>query len=64
MQRGLGNLAPTEVDVKYWLKALQEGSVNIASDGSVTKGKGYYALLLKQRIDNSNFKVLATVTRN
>eukprot|EP00957_Ditylum_brightwellii_P041629 3153032-Ditylum_brightwellii.AAC.1 len=43
----MGNLAPTEVDVEYWLNTLQEGSVNIASDGSVAKRKGYYALLLK-----------------
>ena len=49
MKRGLGNLDPTEVDVEYWLNALQEGSVNIASDGSVAKGKGYYALLLKMK---------------
>eukprot|EP00957_Ditylum_brightwellii_P171474 13053989-Ditylum_brightwellii.AAC.1 len=49
MKRGLGNLNPTEVDVEYWLNALQEGSVNIVSDGSVTKGKEYYALLLKKK---------------
>eukprot|EP00957_Ditylum_brightwellii_P027297 2063707-Ditylum_brightwellii.AAC.1 len=49
MKRGLGNLDPTEVDVEYWLNALQEGYVNIALDGSVAKGKGYYALLLKAK---------------
>eukprot|EP00957_Ditylum_brightwellii_P059630 4526617-Ditylum_brightwellii.AAC.1 len=49
MKRGLGNLDPTAIDVEYWHNALQEGSVNIASDGSVAKGKGYYALLLKSK---------------
>eukprot|EP00957_Ditylum_brightwellii_P182471 13900209-Ditylum_brightwellii.AAC.1 len=49
MKRGLGNLGPTAIDVKYWHNALQEGSVNIALDRSVAKGKGYYALLRKSR---------------
>eukprot|EP00957_Ditylum_brightwellii_P044719 3390777-Ditylum_brightwellii.AAC.1 len=58
MKRRLGNLDPTVVDVKCWLNALQEGSVNIAPDGSVAKGNGYYALLLKSKDRQLQFQGL------
>eukprot|EP00957_Ditylum_brightwellii_P014265 1073945-Ditylum_brightwellii.AAC.1 len=46
IKRTLGNLKTQEVDVEYWLQALQENSVNIASDGSVIGKMGSYAVIL------------------
>eukprot|EP00957_Ditylum_brightwellii_P176941 13478026-Ditylum_brightwellii.AAC.2 len=42
----LGNLKTQEVDVEYWLQALQENKVTIASDGSVKGKMGSYAAIL------------------
>eukprot|EP00957_Ditylum_brightwellii_P150993 11497553-Ditylum_brightwellii.AAC.1 len=42
----LGNLKTQEVDVEYWLQALQENKVTIASDDSVKEKMGSYAVIL------------------
>eukprot|EP00957_Ditylum_brightwellii_P026867 2031263-Ditylum_brightwellii.AAC.1 len=46
IKRTLGNLKTQEVDVDYWLQALQENKVTIASDGSVIRKRGLYAIIL------------------
>eukprot|EP00957_Ditylum_brightwellii_P160789 12241411-Ditylum_brightwellii.AAC.1 len=43
----LGNLAEQEVDVYFWIAALQSGIVVAASDSSVKDGKGTYAVIFK-----------------
>eukprot|EP00957_Ditylum_brightwellii_P151038 11501029-Ditylum_brightwellii.AAC.1 len=43
----LGNLAEQEVDVDFWIVALQSGIVVAASDSSVKDGKGMYAVIFK-----------------
>eukprot|EP00957_Ditylum_brightwellii_P206565 15349026-Ditylum_brightwellii.AAC.1 len=47
IQRLLGNLADQEVDVDFWIAALQSGIVVAASDGLVKDGKGTYAVIFK-----------------
>eukprot|EP00957_Ditylum_brightwellii_P103109 7858348-Ditylum_brightwellii.AAC.1 len=42
----LGNLKTQDVDAEYWLQALQENEVTIASDGSVKRKRGSYAVIL------------------
>eukprot|EP00957_Ditylum_brightwellii_P031090 2355125-Ditylum_brightwellii.AAC.1 len=39
----LGTLQAAEVDIEYWIDALNKGLVTIAMDGSVANWKGYYA---------------------
>eukprot|EP00957_Ditylum_brightwellii_P024813 1875125-Ditylum_brightwellii.AAC.1 len=46
IKRTLGNLKIQEVDVEYWLQALQENKVKIAYDGSVIGKMGLYAVIL------------------
>eukprot|EP00957_Ditylum_brightwellii_P092879 7071039-Ditylum_brightwellii.AAC.1 len=38
-----GTLQASEVDVDYWIGALNNGSATIATDGSVADQKGYFA---------------------
>eukprot|EP00957_Ditylum_brightwellii_P058707 4452041-Ditylum_brightwellii.AAC.1 len=42
----LGNLIAAEVDVDYWIQALNCGIVTIAADGSVAAQRGYFATVL------------------
>eukprot|EP00957_Ditylum_brightwellii_P119645 9128541-Ditylum_brightwellii.AAC.1 len=42
----LGNLKSAEVDVDYWIDALNHGNVTIATDGSVAAQRGYFAMVL------------------
>eukprot|EP00957_Ditylum_brightwellii_P032147 2437621-Ditylum_brightwellii.AAC.1 len=46
IKRTLGNLNTQAVDVEYWLQALQENKVTIASDGSIKEKMGLYAVIL------------------
>eukprot|EP00957_Ditylum_brightwellii_P194408 14805739-Ditylum_brightwellii.AAC.1 len=43
VKRLLGNLQTEDVDVGYWIEAINLGLVTIAIDGSVTDQKGYFA---------------------
>eukprot|EP00957_Ditylum_brightwellii_P209719 15362919-Ditylum_brightwellii.AAC.1 len=45
IQQLLGNLRDKDVDVKFWITALQSGIVVTASDGSVKDGQGTYAVI-------------------
>eukprot|EP00957_Ditylum_brightwellii_P035231 2671668-Ditylum_brightwellii.AAC.1 len=42
----LGNLKSAEVDVDYWIDALNCSNVTIATDGSVMAQRGYFATVL------------------
>eukprot|EP00957_Ditylum_brightwellii_P061917 4698849-Ditylum_brightwellii.AAC.1 len=42
----LGSLKAAEVDVDYWIHALNCGNVTIAMDGSVAAQRGYFATVL------------------
>eukprot|EP00957_Ditylum_brightwellii_P035230 2671667-Ditylum_brightwellii.AAC.1 len=42
----LGNLKSAEVDVDYWIDALNHGNVMIATDGSVAAQRGYFTTVL------------------
>eukprot|EP00957_Ditylum_brightwellii_P020968 1580506-Ditylum_brightwellii.AAC.1 len=42
----LGNLKAAEVDVDYWIQALNCGNVTIATDGLVAAQRGYFATVL------------------
>eukprot|EP00957_Ditylum_brightwellii_P159058 12105729-Ditylum_brightwellii.AAC.1 len=39
----LGNLKSAEVDVDYWINALNRGDVTIATDGLVAAQRDYFA---------------------
>eukprot|EP00957_Ditylum_brightwellii_P065527 4970613-Ditylum_brightwellii.AAC.1 len=41
----LGTLQAENVDPEYWVQALNEGQVTIATDGSVTHEKGYFVVM-------------------
>eukprot|EP00957_Ditylum_brightwellii_P126124 9614785-Ditylum_brightwellii.AAC.1 len=40
----LGNLHTDGVDPEYWIQAISDGNVTIATDGSVAQKKGYFAV--------------------
>eukprot|EP00957_Ditylum_brightwellii_P199357 15195621-Ditylum_brightwellii.AAC.1 len=40
----LGNLHTDDVDLEYWIQAISNGKVTIATDGSVAQKKGYFAV--------------------
>eukprot|EP00957_Ditylum_brightwellii_P081974 6233655-Ditylum_brightwellii.AAC.2 len=42
----LSNINTQAVDIEYWLQALQENKVTIASDGSVKEKMGLYGVIL------------------
>eukprot|EP00957_Ditylum_brightwellii_P046261 3510357-Ditylum_brightwellii.AAC.2 len=42
----LDNLDAAQVNVEYWIDALNRGLVTIATDGSILNKKGYFATLL------------------
>eukprot|EP00957_Ditylum_brightwellii_P191886 14607648-Ditylum_brightwellii.AAC.1 len=46
-QRLLGNLAQQGIDKEFWISALQAGTVEVVSDGSVKGGSGTYAVVFK-----------------
>eukprot|EP00957_Ditylum_brightwellii_P126698 9657167-Ditylum_brightwellii.AAC.1 len=46
VQRLLGNLDTAQVNMDYWIDALNRGIVTIATDGSVLNKKGYFATVL------------------
>eukprot|EP00957_Ditylum_brightwellii_P010607 803262-Ditylum_brightwellii.AAC.1 len=46
VQRLLGNLNTTQVDVDYWIDASNRDIVTIATDDSVLNKKGYFATVL------------------
>eukprot|EP00957_Ditylum_brightwellii_P014295 1076422-Ditylum_brightwellii.AAC.1 len=46
IQQLLGNLDTAQVNVDYWIDALNRGIVTIATDGSVSNKKGYFATVL------------------
>eukprot|EP00957_Ditylum_brightwellii_P177941 13553227-Ditylum_brightwellii.AAC.1 len=43
----LGKFQDQQIDPMLWINELNRGSIQIASDGSVRKGKGPYAVILK-----------------
>jgi hypothetical protein len=45
IQRLLGNLHTDNINPDYWIQAITEGTVTIATDGSVAKRKGYFAVV-------------------
>eukprot|EP00957_Ditylum_brightwellii_P040773 3086525-Ditylum_brightwellii.AAC.1 len=42
----MGNLDIAQVDVDYWIDALNRGIGTIATNGSVSNQKGYFATVL------------------
>eukprot|EP00957_Ditylum_brightwellii_P204378 15338972-Ditylum_brightwellii.AAC.1 len=46
VQQLLGNLCAEDVDVDYWINAINVGAVTIATDGSVADKKGYFVAVL------------------
>eukprot|EP00957_Ditylum_brightwellii_P058799 4457711-Ditylum_brightwellii.AAC.1 len=46
VQQLLGNLDTAQVNVDYWINALNRGIVTIATDGSILNKKGYFATVL------------------
>eukprot|EP00957_Ditylum_brightwellii_P145910 11111071-Ditylum_brightwellii.AAC.1 len=46
VQQLLGNLRVEDVDVDYWINAINAGAVMIAKDGSVADKKRYFATVL------------------
>eukprot|EP00957_Ditylum_brightwellii_P203698 15335827-Ditylum_brightwellii.AAC.1 len=42
----LGTLLDNNIDTDYWIKALNDNKVTIATDGSVADKKGYFAVVL------------------
>eukprot|EP00957_Ditylum_brightwellii_P106341 8112596-Ditylum_brightwellii.AAC.1 len=42
----LGNLDTAQVNADYWINALNRGIVTIATNGSVSNKKGYFATVL------------------
>eukprot|EP00957_Ditylum_brightwellii_P155253 11819224-Ditylum_brightwellii.AAC.1 len=42
----LGNLQTEDIDVGYWIEAINSGLVTIAIDGSVADQKGYFVTVL------------------
>eukprot|EP00957_Ditylum_brightwellii_P161817 12320627-Ditylum_brightwellii.AAC.1 len=45
-QRLLGNLQATELDVDYWISAINVSSVMIATNGLVADSNGFFATVL------------------
>ena len=45
IKRLLGNLHADNVDPEYWIQAISNGIVTIATDGSVAQKKGYFAVV-------------------
>eukprot|EP00957_Ditylum_brightwellii_P185131 14098231-Ditylum_brightwellii.AAC.1 len=43
VQRLLGNLQTTEVNADYWISAINDGTITIATDGSVADRNGFFA---------------------
>eukprot|EP00957_Ditylum_brightwellii_P010104 763619-Ditylum_brightwellii.AAC.1 len=41
----LGNLHYQQIDVDYWISALQQGQVHIATDSSIADRKGYFVVV-------------------
>eukprot|EP00957_Ditylum_brightwellii_P062317 4728588-Ditylum_brightwellii.AAC.1 len=46
VQRLLGILDTAQVNVDYWIDALNRGIVTIATDGSISNKKGYFVTVL------------------
>eukprot|EP00957_Ditylum_brightwellii_P177661 13532432-Ditylum_brightwellii.AAC.1 len=46
VKQRLGNLQTEDVDMGYWIEAINSGLVTIAIDGSVADQKGYFATVL------------------
>eukprot|EP00957_Ditylum_brightwellii_P074488 5659951-Ditylum_brightwellii.AAC.1 len=46
VRRLLGNLRVEDMDVNYWITAINAGAVMIATDGSVADKRGYFAVVL------------------
>eukprot|EP00957_Ditylum_brightwellii_P171280 13037924-Ditylum_brightwellii.AAC.1 len=46
VQHLLGNFDTAQINVEYWIDALNRGIITIATDSSVSNKKGYFATVL------------------
>jgi hypothetical protein len=56
IKRTLGNLLDQQIQAEYWMTQLQEGTVSIASDGSVATKRGYYAVVFHTETEILRFQ--------